>query len=426
MAKDINPHIPQYISSAPWYVPTAGPTLKHQRDIGANKRKAATMSDEYNERGTKGKAATKWRKGACENCGATGHKRKECFEKARRIPAKYSNRNIAPDDQVLLGLKLDFDGKRDRWAGFQPAMYKPLVVDEYEKVEEAKRLLKEERMRDDENQPNVVPAADGGSDVLAMGPAVNPNQEDVESEPDSDDDNDKYADKVDMPGTKVDSKQRITVRNLRIREDVAKYLRNLDPESAHYDPKTRSMRDDPNKSSSKAARDAYAGDNFIRYSGDTLKVYDEQTFAWNASEKGVDVHVNAEPTKAELIHKEYKFKKEEIKESVKSKILDKYGGQEYLETPAAELIFSQTEQYVEYSRSGKLIKGQDRPVIKSIYEEDVFPNNHTSVFGSYWKDFQWGLQMLSLFPQKFLLHWTQDTGFGDPFFIIIVIVCVIA
>lgn len=46
---------------------------------------------------------------------------------------------------------------------------------------------------------------------------------------DDDDDEDKYADHIDMPGTKVDSKQRITVRNLRIREDTAKYLRNLDP-----------------------------------------------------------------------------------------------------------------------------------------------------------------------------------------------------
>lgn len=63
-------------------------------------------------------------------------------------------------------------------------------------------------------------------------------------------DEDKYVDEVDMPGTKVDSKQRITVRNLRIREDTAKYLRNLDPNSAYYDPKTRSMRDNPNINSS--------------------------------------------------------------------------------------------------------------------------------------------------------------------------------
>lgn len=33
--------------------------------------------------------------------------------------------------------------------------------------------------------------------------------------------------------------------NLRIREDTAKYLLNLDVNSAYYDPKTRSMREDP-------------------------------------------------------------------------------------------------------------------------------------------------------------------------------------
>jgi hypothetical protein len=37
-----------------------------------------------------------------------------------------------------------------------------------------------------------------------------------------------------------------SVRNLRIREDTAKYLLNLDTNSAHYDPKSRSMREDPN------------------------------------------------------------------------------------------------------------------------------------------------------------------------------------
>lgn len=75
-----------------------------------------------------------------------------------------------------------------------------------------------------------------------------------ENEQDSDKDEDKYVDKVDMPGTKMDFKQRITVRN-RIQEDTAKYLRNLDPNSAYYDPKTKSMWDN-----------SYAGTEQIRRS----------------------------------------------------------------------------------------------------------------------------------------------------------------
>ena len=67
----------------------------------------------------------------------------------------------------------------------------------------------------------------------------------------SSEDDEKYAEGVDMPGTKVDSKQRITVRNLRIREDTAKYLRNLALDSAYYDPKTRSMRENPYEATGK-------------------------------------------------------------------------------------------------------------------------------------------------------------------------------
>ena len=39
---------------------------------------------------------------------------------------------------------------------------------------------------------------------------------------------------------------RTDVRNLRQREDVAKYLRNLDPNSAPYDGKARIMKENPN------------------------------------------------------------------------------------------------------------------------------------------------------------------------------------
>ena len=58
-----------------------------------------------------------------------------------------------------------------------------------------------------------------------------------------------------------------SVRNLRIREDTAKYLYNLDPKSSYYDPKSRSMRQDP-LPHLPANKKVFAGDNFVRKSGD--------------------------------------------------------------------------------------------------------------------------------------------------------------
>ena len=74
-----------------------------------------------------------------------------------------------------------------------------------------------------------------------------------------------------MWGQKFDSKTRTTVRNLRIREDTAKYLHNLDIDSAYYDPKTRSMRENPCTSSSSADAAKYPGENFVRHTGDVKK-----------------------------------------------------------------------------------------------------------------------------------------------------------
>lgn len=215
--RDINPHIPQYISSAPWYFGSAGPTLKHQRPQ-EEKQKSYSGLDEWYSRGVDAnKIATKYRKGACENCGAITHKKKDCMDRPRKIGAKFNGALIAPDEFVQPNLNLDYDGKRDRWSGYDPKNHRE-IIEEYQKVEEAKRQLKAEKLK---NNPDATLS-------------------------DEDEDEDKYVDEVDMPGTKVDSKQRITVRNLRIREDTAKYLRNLDPNSAYYDPKTRSMRDNPN------------------------------------------------------------------------------------------------------------------------------------------------------------------------------------
>ncbi|KAK7571845.1 hypothetical protein V9T40_014317 [Parthenolecanium corni] len=369
--RDINPHIPQYISSTPWYYGSKGPTLKHQRIQDDTIPKFSGLNEWYKRGITETPVSGKYRKGACENCGAMGHNKKDCLERPRKIAAKYINKQLAADDFVQPTLVQTYDGKRDRWAGYDPSQHKA-IVEQYQRIEEAKRTLKAEKLNksvaDNEKEGEEEEEEEGGDD---------------------EEDEDKYVDNFDMPGTKVDSKQRITVRNLRIREDTAKYLRNLDPNSAFYDPKTRSMRDNPHKGKDPEEVD-YAGENFVRFTGDTQKHATAQLFAWEAYEKGVDVHLLAEPTKLELLKREYEEKKEEFKHKVQEKVLDKYGGEEHLKVPPKELLFAQTEEYREYTRSGKLVHGEEKLPVKSRYEEDVYPLNHKSIWGSYWENGQWG------------------------------------
>ncbi|XP_066922401.1 pre-mRNA-splicing factor SLU7-like [Clytia hemisphaerica] len=367
--RDINPHIPQYITSVPWYVGENRPTLKHQR-VQPEKIKEVANINAYYKKGVKEVSATKFRKGACQNCGALTHKKKDCLERPRRVGAKFSGEDIKPDELLPGELKFDFDGKRDRWAAYDVKVHHK-VLEEYARVDEAKRQLKAAKLEEELESGNL--------DIIKT-----INKEDDEEE-------DKYADQVDMPGQKFDSNVRQTVRNLRIREDTAKYLHNLDQNSAFYDPKTRSMRESPfNKNGDKGKNVNYYGDNFVRASGNVKDVANAQLFAWEAYEQGSDVHLQADPTKLELLHKTYKVKKDNYKEDQKEGVLAKYGGAEHLEAPPKELLLAQTEEYVEYSRTGKVVKGQEKAIVSSKYEEDVYLNNHTSVWGSFWETFRWG------------------------------------
>jgi len=81
---------------------------------------------------------------------------------------------------------------------------------------------------------------------------------------------------------------------------------------------------------------------------------------------------------------EFKQKKAELKDTSKISILAKYGGAKYLQTAPKELLQGQTEDYVEYSRTGQVIKGRERVKARSKYPEDVFINNHTNVWGSWY------------------------------------------
>ncbi len=128
---------------------------------------------------------------------------------------------------------------------------------------------------------------------------------------------------------------------------------------------------------------AFAGDNFVRYSGDALALAQTQVLCWDMQEHGQNIDVISNPSQAELMKKQVVEKKKVIASSKQAAVLEKYGGGEHLQLDP-RIKLGQTEAYVEYSWDGRIVKGVGKAVPTSKYEEDVFINNHLSVWGSYY------------------------------------------
>lgn len=115
-----------------------------------------------------------------------------------------------------------------------------------------------------------------------------------------------------------------TNRDLRIREDIPKYLLNLDENSAYYDPKIRSMREDLNPDDNPNEK-FQAGYNRYRMGGQALEWKQVNIHAWKASGRGQDIHPEAAPTQAELHYWWEKNIEEKKRLCKKEKIMEKYG-----------------------------------------------------------------------------------------------------
>ncbi|KAJ1823084.1 mRNA splicing protein [Coemansia sp. RSA 2599] len=375
--KPINPHIPQFMAKAPWYMDTGKLGLQHQRKQTPETSSASTA---WYARGKRvGEASKKYKKGACENCGAMSHKTKECVERPRKKGARWTGRDLKADEAVVQ-VALDYDAKRDRWNGYDAEEHRRLMG-EWELVEEARRKRKAselDRKADGRGEGrSSAEDKDGAGIEAALGSS------------------DEDSGREDVDEERLGAKSKSTVRNLRIREDTAKYLRNLDPDSAYYDPKTRSMRENPY-----AGKDpqllAYAGDNFIRYSGEAQEIVQKDVFAWEAEARGNNsAHFQANPTQTALMYKDFRDKKDSLADRKRAAILEAYGGEVHLQAPPRELRMQQ-EHYVEYSRAGQIVlpsgRGEEAAPAapRSRYREDVHPSNHKSVFGSWWCDGKWG------------------------------------
>ena len=145
--KEMVDHMPQYIIRAPWYATTGLEeitTLKHQK-LTEEERNRFTPLNSFVERGFYKGNVYRFRKGACENCGAITHKTKECFERPRKRGAKYTKNNFRSDEYIKpLPFKNDYEGKRDRWNGYETAK-------ELEKFKEFEIIEKQIELKEKEN-----------------------------------------------------------------------------------------------------------------------------------------------------------------------------------------------------------------------------------------------------------------------------------
>jgi len=136
-----NEYIPSFIAKKPFYIDDATASqddyLKHQRLQNEHETDSLATQKWYDRGAKTGTKATKYRKGACENCGSMSHKGKDCLQRKRKQGAKWTGKDIAADE-VVGDVKLGWDAKRDRWNGFEAGEYGE-VVEEYNALEAMKK-----------------------------------------------------------------------------------------------------------------------------------------------------------------------------------------------------------------------------------------------------------------------------------------------
>ncbi|CAJ1936591.1 unnamed protein product [Cylindrotheca closterium] len=453
----INPHNPDFITKRPWYLGgnDTGPSLDHQTVAkDAKDRVTLTLNSadllvkeerrKLKEKQKKGKfEAGMWveamrnNKGPYRICqivkiakkGTQFDLKYEDGKIERKVKFKPSKKKLFNKPRIRMtktgarSIHIDvekhghesYDSKRDTYHGYEHETHTKRIEKTFAEREEMRKQLREKKKKERAENPDAQKEKDVVSDSDL--------DSDVESGDDSDDDfvqNDE-ADRVlttrlARQGGVGGAQMKVTARNLRIREDTAKYLRNLDANSAYYDPKSRSMRQNPNPEIPNDEAQ-FAGDNFARISGDAVNLAQTQMFAWDATEKSgtEELHPQANPSQVELLKKKFQKKSVDLAVQKKRKVLDKYGGQEYLDGSGGlatavdeednnaaasrqqdKIRFGVSTVNQKYSRDGSILKGglakPKQVALESKYEEDIHPNGHTSVWGSYFHmgAFSWG------------------------------------
>lgn len=395
--KEINPYIPRYISNAPWYLEKSEDYLEHQRS-----HKDENFKGEWYDRGKKSTTkVTKFRKGACTNCGSIAHKAIDCLERPRKVGAKYTSQDMR-DEEKVNEIQTTWDSKRDRWNGYDADEYQQ-VVKKFEQDEASKEQEKQEEIVQEKARKEQAHTPDTTESSVSQKKKTAKDDYGLDSLDGDDDD----SDDEDQDSPRKDGSTTQTTRSLRVREDKARYLQDLSEDAAVFNPKSRTLRTEEEGTINERGQ-------FIRKLTDKAEEHKRYAeLADEAAERGESIHLEKGPTASLMMFRKLEQEKQDAQALSRKKLLEKYGGEEYMDSNRPkEVEETPVEDYIEYTATGNvktkpqedetdqnddqnnnnlpIADNEREEIVKSKYEEDIYNGNHTSVWGSYWKDFKWG------------------------------------
>lgn len=284
--------------------------------------------------------------------------------------------------------------KRDPYKNWDPDSYK-LVIQRHAREEAAREAVRAEQLKEKQRKRRARrlarrrKAEAEGKDYVESSDSSDSSDDDVDADVRESDSHMAANTGVAQFGTK----NKMSVRNLRIREDTAKYLLNLNEDSAFYDAKTRSMRADP-LPHVPASDKMYAGDNALRMTGETGAMLKSQVFAWSAADRGHDVNLQANPTQVALMQRNHSSKTSEVAQRKAAALRAKYGGEQHSSGAVPEaLLLGQSEEYNEYTTDGRVAGASTQGGIPSSkWQEGVLTHGHSTVWGSWYDkaEREWG------------------------------------
>ncbi|ODQ68332.1 hypothetical protein NADFUDRAFT_81328 [Nadsonia fulvescens var. elongata DSM 6958] len=425
---EINPYIPYFISKVPWYLNQDGTAnkdtvvgkdgdadyLSHQRKANREKDgKSSLYDDVQNEKKDKelDTMVIKFKKGSCKNCGSMSHKEKDCLERPRKLGVKYSKLHMKSSSssqassstagytaEYAKGKKTrnNWDEKRDMWEGWDSEMYNGVL----KKYEEKEKKEKEEQELADREVALVGP-------VGPVGP-LKPGKKDEEL--------DEAIINMTFGGGLRSSATKSVIEasagsggnnstSMRNREDTALYLRDLSEDAPVYNPKSKVLMDESM---------GYIDDKGLfrrNLSGAALEYEKLNEQVEKAMDQGIGMHLQANPTESAQLIKRLARDEQERVEKKRKELTAKYGDVEQASGNPKRMRRELTVKPVTGVDPDRLDETRSTTVNShnveskmaparatsshsdssaSKYEEDVHVGNHSSVWGSYWKDGAWG------------------------------------